>query len=502
MRTRHPLTEIAIADADRRTIACGIGALDCTVQTGIYHLKWGAGDVLDSRLVSLVAGERLEKADLAVDLPAAAPVRGTSTTEPAHEAAAVEASERLNVGPGWSGLMIMLRSGPQDEPSVPISEALAGVSLARLNGDAEPLEWTIASDGRSAIATAALKHSAYRLRAPRSGLPSHLAQQLDQSLWLPRDYKTLVFVPVTAAGPRFADMSVHIVTGDGAFAPDAPEAMAVEQLIWTMRNGASPDLGAANKLLSVHPEPMGDLLTAHLEPRAHEARPRTPRRRSSDVSVSGCPSIPTPKPWPGSPTPEPTGHPTTPRRRGRCAARRCCARAMKARSGWTVRVTASSATARPPSTSAHGFSSKASGPRGIRARISSVPDPDVDMSAFQDPATRRVARHMKRATEREDTGLLTDETVTDDVVTDDRVTNVAYLTRLPAAAVARALTDIEATQPDQPAPQEPDDETHARRPTVGAARPPSTRRLSPSSGPWGDSLPSQPSSSRRPGCSR
>ena len=72
-------------------------------------------------------------------------------------------------------------------------EELDDVVLRDAQRHALTLPWSTDSAGRWAIASLALPAGQYALRAPRRALPTKLQPVLEQSLWLPRNGKTLVF---------------------------------------------------------------------------------------------------------------------------------------------------------------------------------------------------------------------------------------------------------------------------------------------------------------------
>jgi hypothetical protein len=437
-------TDITLANAAHHPVAHGLGTLVADVERGIYRIGYQAGSVLETELVALGAGERYAPDPAPPQMPAAAPVARTATFDDRHADAAHRHSVALTASRGGHecGLIVMVRAtAGQEAPT--LREAPPGVTAAGLR-----VEWEHDSDAGFAVWSTTQLAGSIGLRAPRDELCTGLEPVLEQAVWLARGWQTLVFVPCGLRGPAWADASVHLVPMSVAWDGRSADAVAVEALLARLVNAAGPPPAdrVAQLAAALPGNPMAGILLAHLMLGDEAARGDPATSELIGALATLLPDHPDVRalrwldPARGDVRPPAIDWPPMldlayeavedldtrepgVLRDGSAAVRMSAQRFKEGL--WTA--------SHPDSA-------------GL-AQSAAAAFPQVT-AAFQDPATQRVALHLERV--RRSTR---DESATTAALLSEPVADVAYYTGLPTAAVARALTDIEAAVP--PPPSEP-----------------------------------------------
>ncbi len=439
LRANSPWTELSVADRSRSTVVSGLGGLDAELDPGVYQLEYRAGDSVERQLVALEAGDEYVRDAIDLSMSCAAPVRGARSTDRRHAEAAEHASATLTASGAQSGLVLMIRK-LGDDGGAPTFDDVAVIR------DGAELELSVTADpsGEWIVGTVAAKRGVV-LRGPRAKLPADLSPLLEQPLWLCDGWQTVVFVSHGPSGPAFADASVHLVRMRDGWHSDAPSGSATEALLWRLRTPprplSTPDL--ATLAGDIERAPMNAILLAHLLLREGEP---------IDGLVAGLQSV-----LPGHPDVR--------------ALTWIATRKAKAMS-WPPMLRAAFERVQRLDTEQHGVLRDGSAavalacgqfreglwtayhPAGNIVASPSNEALSAVAEQLQDPSTQRVLAHLDRVSE---AGAGSDQR---DVLADADTSQVAYLTSLPTAAVARALTDIEATltaqDPAQPgSPGEP-----------------------------------------------
>ena len=188
--------QISLVDSSFNQIASGTGNLaKGDLEPGVYELRFSAGSVASSRLISLRAGEEhREVADLA--FPAAIPLPGSSTWNESHAFAAIRGSHHIaetSRAPHDGGLLVMSRrtvgeGDPGKASRFHLSRQTDELGLRNVPID-DGEEWWHADGPDWTLTAAATKPGGYRLQT-RLGETT-----TEQSLWVAPGWQTLVFLP-------------------------------------------------------------------------------------------------------------------------------------------------------------------------------------------------------------------------------------------------------------------------------------------------------------------
>lgn len=229
--------EFTVTDGAFRPVAQGMGRLKTQLPAGIYELSTRAGGRVETLLVSLEPGQVWSKHDISMEVFSAAPLSRGRSALPGHAEAAWIASRHVAEGSGPpAGLVVQVRVVDANPAAAP--GALHHGQLRLLDTSLEPVPawsdgWRV--DAEAGVATNALRlpPGGYVLRQQPSSGPS-----LDQTVWLPADWQTLIFCPDTAERVLVDDASVHLTRLDHPFEPDDYAAGAAAELaIAALRQG-------------------------------------------------------------------------------------------------------------------------------------------------------------------------------------------------------------------------------------------------------------------------
>lgn len=273
--SRTASLELSVIASDFRPVASGMGRLSATLPPGIYQLVARAGPVVDRKLIRLEAGAVYRDDAVAVAFPSVAPVRETSTSHEYQQVAAERASNAIAQldGPP-SGLVIVVRDvrGYEGPPLGAADLAPFGLLDQSLNPiDGFEGGWTIQANEAVATWSRRLAPGGYALRTdpakagdgPRR--PTAI-QAFDQSIWLSRDWQTIVFITTGQGGPRTSAASVHMTTVSLGWSPyEVDVGHALELAYLGLREGRSvlPDDLLGVLLGTKFVNPMLGVVAAH-----------------------------------------------------------------------------------------------------------------------------------------------------------------------------------------------------------------------------------------------
>jgi len=231
VRSASGLDELVVVDSEFWPVASGTGALTVSLAPGIYEVVARAGPTVRRRLIKLVAGERRDEAAPEVLFPASAPIRGTLMEDADQLALVRGATEAVADRAGVAAaLCVVLRdageAGQRRNDPPPVD--LLDVTLRPV--DVFSSSWRLDDRGRAAISVGTPAPGGYVLRLGQD------FETVDQSLWLPTDWTTVVFVTVDARGIQPASASVHMMPLGEAWL-GGRDAAATELALWGLREG-------------------------------------------------------------------------------------------------------------------------------------------------------------------------------------------------------------------------------------------------------------------------
>jgi hypothetical protein len=242
VRNPSPTLEVELLDSNFASIASTTGALDVSLEPGIYELRFREGSEHEERLLKVEAGR------LVVDAPqfepaSPAPVEQTSTTHEYHQSAVVDASHRIGAecaagGPETGGILVMVRNvaGQDDLPFPTDVDRRISVTDSTLAPIAGPnKQWQLEPGAGWAVWSAAVAPGGYSLRVDAPDQP----EVLHQALWVEEGWQTMVFIPNTADGPMAELATIHIARV-GQWTPwneGSTAAIALESVLAGLRDG-------------------------------------------------------------------------------------------------------------------------------------------------------------------------------------------------------------------------------------------------------------------------
>jgi hypothetical protein len=281
LRSPHASVEFSLLDSSLQEVARGVGKLEKRVDPGLYQLEVRAGPQVESQLLRLGAGEVHRDLSVSLAFPSAAPLEGTTTSREVQQQAAFAGSERVAVEAGPpSGLVVVVRN-VRGQDKTPLNKTTTR-RLTLLNNRLRPVanfapNWKITPSEGWASWSGRLEPGGYVLRSKYRSSSRTPEATIDQSIWLSRDWQTLVFIPNSSIGPASGSASIHMTRLTERWIPgwdpDSQESgSALELALWGLREGRSviPDNLLRLLLGSKFSNAMLGIVGAHsllLEPR-------------------------------------------------------------------------------------------------------------------------------------------------------------------------------------------------------------------------------------------
>lgn len=237
---------IELFDHQFKRLALAFGELRERVPEGLYTLRYTAGTAQREERISVDPTENLSTIWVDLPFPSSAPVWGSSSTHEYHHYPAVQLSQQPNkkLGAG-GGLMIFARTIDgdgrvpvsleplslwdsqmqkmlelNDQPAQNPAEGWAGQCL-QLNPGGYALQWKTSEQDANKS-------------EPEEARP------INQSLWVARDWMTIVFLGFNSARGRLErqSASIHMVRPDMGFNDYEPEVnQALELALAGLRTG-------------------------------------------------------------------------------------------------------------------------------------------------------------------------------------------------------------------------------------------------------------------------
>jgi GMC oxidoreductase/NAD(P)-binding Rossmann-like domain len=224
---------LSVIDPDHRMVAHGLGHVAFDARPGIYRAEYRCGAARDTELISIV-DRPVTRNDIELAISAPAPVGGTTTTKPEHEACAEEASAALGNASGLVVLVRKVRDGARVTP-----EEIGRIEL--LDGAQRVVGtpgWRSGAGGSCLWWSTELPPDGYILRAPHP-----IARELvtEQPLRISEGWQTLVFARVSRGRAVVTNASIHMApAGDGWSAED-PDRIRYEAALSELRGGGVLD---------------------------------------------------------------------------------------------------------------------------------------------------------------------------------------------------------------------------------------------------------------------
>jgi hypothetical protein len=202
-----PNVEILVTDGLFREVGRGTGNLALAgIPAGLYEVEARAGELIQRTLVTVRSGQSttVAVADFRT-VPTVAPVYGGATSREVHHGAATRGTLAVRdaVGPP-AGLVLLVRTlaGRTHHPPRVDNLLLVDDKLRPVPSFAG--RWQIDDAGQYALWSGRLEPGGYALRT--AGDPP-----IDQSLWLSRNWTTIVVCPTGRSGPRVGDAAVQML---------------------------------------------------------------------------------------------------------------------------------------------------------------------------------------------------------------------------------------------------------------------------------------------------
>lgn len=244
LTSRSAGTRLTIVDSTLRPFATIHGSYDGQLPVGVYQVEGQLGGAATTLLVTVRPGQE-EHVDLTVQFAAAAPAEGSSTSNETHGDLVSTLSGEIAhaVGPD-AGLALVLRNLRGALPS-PLQTESVELLDSRLRRVSEwPSDWVRDDAGNIAARAGRLLPGPYVLRT-HSQNDDGTVDAIDQTVWLSRNWQTLVFVPNTSHGPEARGGSVQMTRLTVPWLPRDQETLAVEAALAGLREGVAsvaPDL--------------------------------------------------------------------------------------------------------------------------------------------------------------------------------------------------------------------------------------------------------------------
>lgn len=247
------LAEVSIVDANLTTAASGLGTTDAQLAPGVYRVSARFGNEIRQNLVALDADEDREISFDDIAFQSAAPVTGTLRVERSEQEAVTRATQKAPLIAGTQGQLVLFVRNVNRDAEVSPENALASIQL--MNERSEPVMLSagrrqISADGSWVSLTLPLEEGGYFIRVIR---PTRRTSVLDQSVWIPRGWTTVMFIPtrqilasygpdrnrVWVPAPESA--SVHMLRVGDTWNPDnlemSRENLALESALSELRQG-------------------------------------------------------------------------------------------------------------------------------------------------------------------------------------------------------------------------------------------------------------------------
>lgn len=263
--------QVSLVDSSFNEVVSGAGGLRADgLRPGIYELRFSAGTVAESRLISLSPGEvHQEIAELA--FPTATPLPGSSTRDLSHELIAERASQHIarvaqdyeltGAPPVGGGLLVMSRVA---DGKVSFTEP-PELEVQRITAppDSYPSvseKWLDDTGPTWVVKAGAVDAGGYCLRT-RDGTT------VEQPIWVAPGWQTLVFLPSSCDGVEVGQATIVMFPADRTWEPgyELETAQANELALAGLRERRSilPDDLTQVLLESKFVDPMLGLLGAH-----------------------------------------------------------------------------------------------------------------------------------------------------------------------------------------------------------------------------------------------
>jgi hypothetical protein len=222
LRSSQPV-EIRVYDSDLRPVDRGVGTLERKdLPPGIYRVELRAGASSDERLIRLEPGQIYEDLELQLSFASVIPLPSTRTFDQQHLAALQDLSVKLRVPStaATSELVVFIRvvstqyasRSDIDFSGYTIQLLDANLNLVPEFSDALEVNQQQGWCGVSA----GVEAGGHLLRIESTSVK----KTIDQALFLPAGWQTVVCVPMGPQGPMLEASSIQMLpTGQGGFMP-------------------------------------------------------------------------------------------------------------------------------------------------------------------------------------------------------------------------------------------------------------------------------------------
>ncbi|MDG6026870.1 MAG: hypothetical protein E3K40_09260 [Candidatus Brocadia sp.] len=272
---------IELFDHKFKRLAIGFGELHQRVPEGLYILRYTAGTAQSEERISVDPREALSPITVDLPFPSSAPVTGSSTTHEFHHYPASALSRQPNKQLGMGGFLMIFVRTIDSNGRTPVSLdslSLWDSQLRRiLNLDDQPVQNTAEGWAGQCIQ---LSPGGYALQWSPVGTGSKMGEAtevlpINQSLWVAKDWMTVVFLGYNSARGQLErqSASIHMVRPEMGFNDFEPKVnQALELVLGGLRTGnlVVPDNLLDLLLYGKFQNPMLGIVGAHAILQRHQ----------------------------------------------------------------------------------------------------------------------------------------------------------------------------------------------------------------------------------------
>lgn len=225
---------IELLDHQLNRVAIDFGEMRKDLPAGLYLLQCSAGTVFQEEIIRIEPGSFLKR-EYEILFPAIAPISVSSTSHEFHTEAAVRYSSPLSTHKqyGQGGYIMIFVRTIDGDGRVPVPIERLSLWDAEMRQVADfAVEADRSQEEGWACLSAQVNPGGYALRW-RNPNSTGEPQSIDQSIWIPEDWRTIVFIGYNSARGRLErqSASIHMTKPGMPFNPGPPRgAITADQV--------------------------------------------------------------------------------------------------------------------------------------------------------------------------------------------------------------------------------------------------------------------------------